>query len=109
MAETGSNLSHTPAPWDVVPWFDGKAIIVVKGDDGGVRLVIGKVEDVPGSPDANLLKTAPKLLAALKACRDEMIRANADIQNMPGGWDTIDRATEAINEAEGKGAPPCSS
>ena len=58
---------HTPEPWDVVPWFDGKAIIVVKGDDGGVRLVIARVEDVPGSPDANLLKAAPKLLAALKA------------------------------------------
>ena len=92
---------HTPEPWDVVPWFDGKAIIVVKGDDGGVRLVIGKVEDVPGSPDANLLKTAPKLLAALKACRDDMIKVNSTYDTNCDR-ELIDRATEVINEAEGR-------
>lgn len=56
---------YTKGKWEQVPWFDGKAVIVVK-DDITVRLVIAKVEDKVGSDDANLIAASPQLL---DACR----------------------------------------
>jgi hypothetical protein len=69
-------MAHTPGPWHSRPWFDGKAVIVTGPTDGPVDLVIAKVEDKVGSPDANLIAAAPALLAACERAEKFLSRCH---------------------------------
>lgn len=96
------SAKHTPGPWKVMPYGKARGIPVQRGKEGGF-LVYGKSKKREIA-DANLIVSAPDLLAALEKAVEHYGKPGGpwNVPSDPGTW--IADARAAIAKAKGEGA-----
>lgn len=95
--------SHTPGPWEV--WADEKGIFVAaeEGERRVARMWSAKGHDLQ---NAQLIATAPDLLAACVAFEGELATFCAHIMSKPADWVVLEQVRAAIAKAKGHSSAP---
>lgn len=104
---------HTPAPWMTIETtrtkYDEERDFAIFVDIDGYKHIIaecffrtGRTNTVNSKANAHLIAASPDLLRELKAAREFMVRALADLVDVPGFDPTMHARIEAIDAAISK-------